>query len=142
MVVYGSEDKLNFQINMEENTKRPQFDENGLILPRRAMLPNFDTRRDLHRELMFNCKTGKSLLSEKSELSRALEKHKVNQTRKMVEEEKISSRSEIERALEERAKKLEELEKSNERNCEATTVCNPEFVRLHAKMKNRIQASN
>jgi len=52
---------------------------------------------------------GKSLLSEKSELSRALEKHKVNQTRKMVEEEKISSRSEIERALEERAKKLEEV---------------------------------
>lgn len=51
--------------------------------------------------------SGKNVLGQKSELQRALEKHKRAQTQKEIEQQKISCRTPFERMIEERAKKIE-----------------------------------
>lgn len=51
--------------------------------------------------------SGKNVLGQKSELQKALEKHKRTQTQKEIEQQKNSCRTPFERMIEERAKKIE-----------------------------------
>lgn len=71
------------------------------------------------------------MLNQKSELQRALEKHKDQQIRKEMELEKNQNKSYLERALEERARRLDQqVEKKEERSDRV-----PEFLQVHAKVR-------
>lgn len=49
------------------------------------------------------------MLNQKSELDKALEKYKDTQIKKELERQKLESRSALEKAIEERAKKIESV---------------------------------
>jgi hypothetical protein len=51
--------------------------------------------------------SGKNVLNQKSELQRALEKHKEHQVKKELEHQRQESKSALERVIEERARRLE-----------------------------------
>jgi cell division protein FtsB len=53
------------------------------------------------------CFSGRNVLNQKSELQRAIEKHRENQTKKELEQKKLESRTPLQRVIEERAKRLE-----------------------------------
>jgi len=67
---------------------------------RRLKFLIFFKRLDLHF-------SGKNVLGQKSELQKALEKHKRTQNQKEIEQQKNSCRTPFERMIEERAKKIE-----------------------------------
>ncbi|XP_053602439.1 uncharacterized protein LOC128670641 [Plodia interpunctella] len=79
----------------------------GLIAPRRLPNPYLESqqRMDLHRELLFNQRIGKNVLNQKSELQKALSKHKEKQIMNQVKEHRETP--ELERAIAERARRLE-----------------------------------
>lgn len=52
-------------------------------------------------------RSGKNVLNQKSELRRALEKHKDAQIKKELMQQKQTSKTVLEKAIEERAKKIE-----------------------------------
>lgn len=56
---------------------------------------------------LFVIYSGKNVLGQKSELQKALEKHKRAQTQKEIEQQKNSCRTPFEKMIEERAKKIE-----------------------------------
>ena len=49
------------------------------------------------------------MLNQKSELQKAMQKHRETQSRKEMEQERMSSRSALEITLEQRARRLEEV---------------------------------
>lgn len=55
------------------------------------------------------CYRGKNVLNQKSELQRAMEKHKDTQIRKELEMQKQENRSPLEKVIEERARRLENV---------------------------------
>lgn len=55
------------------------------------------------------CYRGKSVLNQKSELRKALEKHKDAQLKKELELKKNESKSLLEKAVEDRAEKIEQV---------------------------------
>ncbi|KOB77205.1 Uncharacterized protein OBRU01_00666 [Operophtera brumata] len=67
-----------------------------LIAPRRLPNPCMDSPQhmDLHRELRFNQKIGKNVLNQKSELEKALSKHKDKQIMNQIREHKETPDSE------------------------------------------------
>jgi len=87
-----------------------QYDENGLIVPRKIQNPCVESRerKDLHRELLWNQKIGKNVLDQKTELERAYEKRKEQQKKNEIEREKVQRRSSFELRLEKQAEKLKE----------------------------------
>jgi len=52
---------------------------------------------------------GKPVLNQKTELQKAMQKHREHQTKKEVEMERQSTRSSLEKVLEQRARRLEEV---------------------------------
>lgn len=118
----------------------PPLPDEGLIMPRKLPNPCLQSRdhRDLHRELLFNQKVGKNVLNQKSELQRALEKHKETQMKKELEQQKQDTRTPFEKLIEERARRLESLEKSNLE--EEQTSNKPEFLQVHAKLRARMDS--
>ncbi len=56
--------------------------------------------------------SGKGVLNQKSELQKAMQKHREVQSRKEMEKERLSTRSALEITLEKRARRLEEVFKS------------------------------
>ena len=50
------------------------------------------------------------MLNQKSELQKAMQKHRETQSRKEMEQERMSSRSALEITLEQRARRLEEVQ--------------------------------
>jgi len=113
----------------------------GLIMPRKLANPCLDSRdhQNLHRELLFNQKIGKNVLNQKSELQRALEKHKESQIKKELELQKQDNRTPFEKVIEERARRLESLEKSSIDGLEETGT-QPEFLQVHAKLRARMDS--
>jgi len=87
-----------------------QYDENGLIVPRKIQNPCLESRdrKDLHRELLWNQRIGKNVLEQKTELERAYEKRKEQQKKSEIEREKVQRRSSFELRLEKQAEKLKE----------------------------------
>lgn len=59
--------------------------------------------------IFFMCYRGKNVLNQKSELQRAMEKHKDTQIRKELEMQKQENRSPLEKVIEERARRLENV---------------------------------
>jgi len=96
--------------------KEPLLDENGLILPKKISNPCMEslTVKNLHREIRWNAKTGTNVLNSKSELERALDKHRKmkDQKEKLVEQDE--QKNPFQKMLEERAKRLQDLEKQDE----------------------------
>lgn len=116
----------------------PPYNPEGLIMPRKPANPVLESsdHKNLHRELLFNQKIGKNVLNQKSELQRALEKHKEHQVKKELEQQKQDSKSALERVIEERAKRLETMEKPEIE--EKGRTGEPEFMKIHAKLRARM----
>ncbi|GAU91101.1 hypothetical protein RvY_03420-1 [Ramazzottius varieornatus] len=111
-----------------------------LISPRKAPNPAKENRdlRELQRELKFNNKMGINVLGQKSELSKAMEKMKEQMYKKQLEEEKVRNRSDLERELEKRARRLKEYEHAlAEEGGLRYPPLNDEFHRIHAKVNGR-----
>ncbi|XP_021189037.1 protein FAM107B [Helicoverpa armigera] len=110
----------------------------GLIAPRRVPNPCLESpqRMDLHRELLFNQKIGKNVLNQKSELEKALSKHKEKQIMNQVKEHRETP--ELERAIAERARRLEQAEQSSE---EPETGANPTLQQIRARLRHAAPAS-
>nr|CAD7424291.1 unnamed protein product [Timema monikensis] len=84
------------------------------------------------------CFRGKNVLNQKSELQKALEKHKESQVKKELEHQKETSKSVLERVIEERARRLETLEKCEEDPNRLNGA--PEFLQVHAKLRARMNS--
>uniref|UniRef100_A0A224XP11 Protein FAM107B n=1 Tax=Panstrongylus lignarius TaxID=156445 RepID=A0A224XP11_9HEMI len=112
----------------------------GLILPKRLHNPCMESvdRQKLHRELLLNQKLGKNVLNQKSELQRAMEKHKENQFKKELELQKQENMTPFEKVIEQRARRLEIIEKDlNEKD---PSNKEPEFLQIHAKLRARMES--
>lgn len=126
-------------------TQGAMTDSQGLIVPKKLANPCLDSsdRQNLHRELMFNQKMGKSVLNQKSELQRALEKQKERQVlaaqnlaKQQAQEHTISN--ELGRVIMQRAARLEQ------KNLAAAAAgsqqdqpdsINPEYLNARAKLR-------
>ncbi|XP_021699817.1 protein FAM107B isoform X1 [Aedes aegypti] len=120
-------------------------DSQGLIVPKKLANPCLESmdRQNLHRELMFNQKMGKSVLNQKSELQQALEKQKERQVlaaqnlaKQQAQEHTISN--ELGRVIMQRAARLEQ------KNLAAAAAgsqqdqpdsINPEYLNARAKLR-------
>ncbi|KAH9381038.1 hypothetical protein HPB48_008252 [Haemaphysalis longicornis] len=77
---------------------------------------------------------GKSVLGQKTELQKAMEKMKDEQRRKELEEERIKGRTALEKRLEEQANKLKLHEESEVIKPELPSSEESEFLRVHARV--------
>ncbi|GJQ85208.1 hypothetical protein Trydic_g13051 [Trypoxylus dichotomus] len=116
----------------------PLLSEDGLIIPRKLHNPVLDStdRQNLHRELLFNQKIGKNVLNQKSELQKALEKHKTNVAKKQYENNKLSRAAELEKVIADRAKRQQETIPQ----IEDDKSLNKEFIQARAKLKTRTES--
>ncbi|XP_072940267.1 actin-associated protein FAM107A isoform X2 [Epargyreus clarus] len=104
----------------------------GLIAPRRLPNPCLESpqRMDLHRELLFNQRIGKNVLNQKSELQKALSKHKEKQLMNQIKEHRETP--ELERAIAERARRLEAAEPV----AESDPATNPTLQEVRARLRH------
>ncbi|KAG7478023.1 hypothetical protein MATL_G00076010 [Megalops atlanticus] len=111
--------------------------DDDLIKPKKLLNPvkASKSHQDLHRELLMNHKRGVGV-ENKPELQRVLEQRKREQMIKQRKEEEESRRkiSPLEQELLKRHKKLEELEKEQERQ-EEGAVNAPEFIRVKENLR-------
>ncbi|XP_015607855.1 uncharacterized protein LOC107273825 [Cephus cinctus] len=119
----------------------PHMGPDGLILPRKPYNPYMVSgkHKDLHRELLFNQKVGKNVLNQKSELQRALDRHREAVSRKEAEKHreeyyKNDPRTALQRAIEQRAKHIQLTEESQH-----TEAPNP-LVTARAKLRTRVDS--
>ncbi|GLV34174.1 uncharacterized protein CBL_00104 [Carabus blaptoides fortunei] len=113
----------------------PHHNEDGLIMPRKPMNPCLESsdRQNLHRELLFNQKIGKNVLNQKSELQRALEKHKDNLAKRELEHQLTQTTPELEKVIADRAKRLQDIPMQNEDD----KGLSREFLQARAKLRTR-----
>lgn len=106
----------------------------ALISPKKLANPCLESieRQNLHKELLFNQKIGKSVLGQKSELQKAMDKFREDQKKKELEEERLKKRSVLEKKLEEQANKLKQHEEQDLKKDEPQDQ--PEFLRVHARV--------
>ncbi|KAK4311815.1 hypothetical protein Pmani_016720 [Petrolisthes manimaculis] len=115
-------------------------DPNGLIIPKKLVNPCMESsdKKNLHRELLFNQKRGVSVLNQKTELQKALEKHQDKKVMKEQEIEKTASKTPFQKALQERALKIEQMEKTENKETEnGNSAC--EFQKIHAKVRAKME---
>lgn len=131
-------------INKNVNVKSPQFNEEGLVIPRKINNPCLESneRQSLHKELLWNQVTGKNVLDQKSELQKVIEKRKVEKQKKEIEAEKLSRRSSLERRLEEQQLKLQKEEGKIGSGVSEKSEDQPEFLKVHAKVCATLQNSD
>ncbi|XP_037093285.1 uncharacterized protein LOC119113068 [Pollicipes pollicipes] len=109
----------------------------GALVPRRLsapLPPAADRQQKLHRELAFNQKIGKNLLGQKSELQRAMERHREQRERRQLQDQLRDNRTSFEIALEERMSRAEP--KAQDAAPPSADVT-PEFLRVHARMRSK-----
>ncbi|XP_039482406.1 protein FAM107B isoform X1 [Drosophila santomea] len=122
-----------------------QTDSDGLILPKKLINPcmeNID-RKELHRELKFNARVGKSVLNQKSELQRAYDKQKERHA--AAEQHSPDAdivggipglKGELGRVIMERAQKHEAAaQKQDQEDAEERQYVNPEYLNVRAKLR-------
>nr|XP_032822654.1 protein FAM107B-like isoform X1 [Petromyzon marinus] len=111
-------------------------DDSELIKPRRLVNPVKESRdhRDLHRELVCNHKTGNLPLN-KPELQKVMEKRKWEQAGRQRKEEEASKINPLEKELQKRQQKLEQLELEQQRQEEAQKDA-PEFVKVKGTLRS------
>ncbi|XP_042901581.1 protein FAM107B isoform X2 [Parasteatoda tepidariorum] len=132
---YGdSEESEKRNSRLCSNNGAVRFSEDGLVIPKKPQNPCMESseRQNLHRELLFNQKIGKSVIGQKTELHKAFDKFKEDQKKKELEEEKIQKKSALERKLEEQANKLKLQEELETKKMEVPDQ--PEFLRVHARV--------
>ncbi|XP_054709896.1 protein FAM107B-like isoform X2 [Uloborus diversus] len=114
-------------------TNGVRFSEDGLVIPKKPQNPCLESseRQNLHRELLFNQKIGKSVIGQKTELHKAFDKFREDQKKKELEEEKIQKKTAFEKKLEEQANKLKQEELETKK---LETPDQPEFLRVHARV--------
>ncbi|KAK4875924.1 hypothetical protein RN001_012346 [Aquatica leii] len=120
------------------SSAQPHLTEEGLIIPRKPPNPNLENteRQNLHRELLFNQKIGKNVLNQKSELQRALEKHKDNVAKKEFEHHLSLQTHELDKALADRVKRRQGavvVENDDK-------VLSKEFLEARAKLRTRTES--
>lgn len=113
-------------------------DEDDLIKPKKLVNPvkASKSHQELHRELMSSCKRGGVKVETKPELQRVLESRKRDQMIKQRKQEEDAHRkiSPLEAELLKRHKKLEELEKQQEKEQEENLKA-PEFVKVRENLR-------
>ncbi|CAG9773053.1 unnamed protein product [Ceutorhynchus assimilis] len=119
----------------ETRTPSSLLSDDGLIAPKKPANPVREDpgRQNLHRELLFNQKIGKNVLNQKSELQRALEKHKDNIAKKQLEHHIADTTPELEKVIADRARRLENPVKQEN---EEDKVINKEFLQARMKLKS------
>ncbi|XP_055683994.1 protein FAM107B [Lutzomyia longipalpis] len=119
-------------------------DSQGLIVPKKLTNPCLESsdRQNLHRELLFNQKIGRSVLNQKSELQRVLDKQKERQFMALQQEQQQHSKQEsglsgeLGRVIMQRAQRLETLQNTTSQSDEEDLKrINPEYVNARAKLK-------
>ncbi|XP_034475090.1 protein FAM107B isoform X1 [Drosophila innubila] len=124
-----------------------QTDAEGLILPKKLINPcmeNID-RKELHRELKFNARIGKSVLNQKTELQRAYEKQKERHAAAAAEQHSPEAelvggipglKGELGRVIMERAQKHEAAaQRQDAEDAEDRQYVNPEYLNVRAKLR-------
>ncbi|XP_065155803.1 uncharacterized protein [Atheta coriaria] len=113
----------------------PLINQDGLIIPRKLHNPVLHNgeRQNLHREMLFNHKIGKNVLNQKSELAKAMEKHKDSIMRKEYEHKLASQTPELVKVIQDRAKRLEEVQTPTQN--EDDKGINNVFMQARAKLK-------
>ncbi|XP_064081325.1 uncharacterized protein LOC135197958 [Macrobrachium nipponense] len=138
--------KVNSTNSDKEQQKPPpqtnsngRLDEKGLIMPKKLINPCLESseKKNLHRELMFNQKMGVNVLNQKTELQKAMERHNDKKILKEQEKEKKSQLTPFQKALDERAQRIEQMEKSESK--EAEKVPSSEFEKIHAKVRAKME---
>lgn len=138
--------KVNSTNSDKEQQKPPpqtnsngRLDEKGLIMPKKLINPCLESseKKNLHRELMFNQKMGVNVLNQKTELQKAMERHNDKKILKEQEREKKSQLTPFQKALDERAQRIEQMEKSESK--EAEKVPSSEFEKIHAKVRAKME---
>ncbi|XP_064539003.1 protein FAM107B isoform X1 [Drosophila montana] len=124
-----------------------QTDAEGLILPKKLINPCIENtdRKELHRELKFNARIGKSVLNQKTELQRAYEKQKERHAAAAAaaaieqhspEAELAGLQGELGRVIMERAQKHgAAAQKQNAEDAEERQYVNPEYLNVRAKLR-------
>jgi len=111
--------------------------EEGLIMPKKLINPCLESsdRQNLHRELLFNQKIGKTVLNQKTELQRALEKQKerhVIAAQNEMNKDCATIHGELGKVIMERAQKNKIKDEQN--NCNANEF-NEEYLKARAKLR-------
>ncbi|MPC09364.1 Protein FAM107B [Portunus trituberculatus] len=117
-----------------------RMDENGLIMPKKLVNPCLESteKKSLHRELLYNQKRGVSVLNQKTELQKAMEKHNDKKVLKEIQKEKEAALTPFQKALDERAQRIEQLEKAETKDVEnEKDKC--EFQKIHAKVRAKME---
>ncbi|XP_020812328.1 protein FAM107B isoform X1 [Drosophila serrata] len=122
-----------------------QTDQDGLILPKKLINPCMENtdRKELHRELKFNARIGKSVLNQKSELQRAYDKQKERHAaaeQHSPDTEIVGGipglKGELGRVIMERAQKHEAAaQKQDQEDAEERQYVNPEYLNVRAKLR-------
>ncbi|EGK96559.1 AGAP000675-PC [Anopheles gambiae str. PEST] len=117
-------------------------DAQGLIVPKKLANPVLESidRQNLHREMMFNQKIGKSVLNQKSELQRALEKQKERQVlaaQNLAKQTEQTIATELGRVIMQRAQRLEQQKGGSGTGGTDPTggSINPEYLNARAKLR-------
>ncbi|XP_060528571.1 protein FAM107B isoform X2 [Cylas formicarius] len=134
----GDEDELIGDIStaMIPDGRTPSLlSDDGLIAPRKPVNPVRENpeRQNLHKELLFNQKIGKNVLNQKTELQRALERHKNNLAKKELESHIAARTPELKKVIAERARRMENPTKEEN---EDDKVINKEFLQARMKLKH------
>lgn len=79
-------------LELSLTTSKPEYDEEGLIIPKKLPNPVLDSRdhKDLKKEILWNKKAGINVLGKKTDLQKHMEKRSRNdeeKNRKVEEEE-------------------------------------------------------
>jgi len=130
----------------------PQFDDEGLVIPRKPHNPCIDSteRRSLNKEIVWNQKVGKNVLEQKNELQKVMEKRNDEKKKKEMAAEKLTRRSSLERRLEEQQLKLKLHEESEsvgnssspDKEKDKDDSPQSEFLKIYSKMKSANETSN
>ncbi|XP_043198235.1 uncharacterized protein LOC122393129 [Amphibalanus amphitrite] len=94
-------------------------------------------QQQLHRELAFNQKIGKNLLGQKTELQKAMERHRDQQQRRQQQTSRHNNRSSFEMVMEQRLSRAEPRAAPA-----ASSESTPEFLQVHARMRSKLNASS
>lgn len=131
---YGESEEIEGKRGSKVMSNGVRFSEEGLVIPKKPQNPCLESseRQNLHRELLFNQKIGKSVIGQKTELQKTFEKLREDQKKKELEEEKVQKKSALERKLEEQANKLKQQEEIETKKLEVADQ--PEFLRVHARV--------
>lgn len=96
---------------VDPSAKMSVIGEDGLVVPRKLRNPCLEStaNRDLNRQIKWNAKAGVNVLS-KSELEKALDRQRRLQIEREREDLREDEETPFDKALKERAKKLEQIE--------------------------------